>query len=320
MGANMIRRVLIPLDGSKLAEQVICHLLRFAATEQSELLLMSALSSSILPLSGHFDQNAVPNGNEVSEQVNAVAEQLNQKGFKVASQFLTGRPVESILHLAEERHVDLIAMSTHGRTGLGLMLLGSVAEGVVRNARPPVFLVPPGALVKVKSDSLPQTILLPLDGTPLAETAIPVACQLAQNTGAIVLLVRVVESRDTRKKLTGEQKNIDSDCVEEQPLTQQAVYYLERMKLRLQLTGVESRSQVVMGNPADAIAQIIHTESADVVVMSTHGRSGVERMVHGSVVSKVISNAICPLILMRGKVPVDVYERGGDAQLVTSCY
>lgn len=312
----MIRRVLIPLDGSELAEQVICHLLRFAAPEQSELILMSALSSSILPLSEHFEQNPIPGSHEVCEQVNAVAKQLSQRGFKVASQFLTGRPVESILHLAEEEHVDFIAMSTHGRTGLGLMLLGSVAEGVVRNARPPVFLAPPGALVK--PDPLPRTVLLPLDGTPLAETAIPVACQLAQKTGAIVHLVRVVESHATHKKQSNEQKNIDSDSVEEQPLTRQAVSYLERMKLRLQLTGVESRSQVVIGNPADAIVQIIRAESADVVVMSTHGRSGVERMVHGSVVSKVISNAICPLILMRGKVPVDVYERGGDAQLVTS--
>jgi nucleotide-binding universal stress UspA family protein len=316
----MIRRALIPLDGSELAEQAIPHLLRFTAPERTEFLLMTALSSSPFPLFNNTvrrfksERILVSNENEAGERVYVVAQQLSQAGFRVANQFLSGTPAESILHLAEEAFVDLIAMSTHGRTGLGLALLGSVADEVVRNARPPVFLVPAGAVVK--SDPLPRTILLPLDGTPLAETAIPVTCQFAQNTGATVHLVRIVEPDDTDDGSKDKRIIIGPGYSGERPMIRQAISYLERIQLRLQLAGVSSRCQVEVGDPADIIARIVYAEDADLVVMSTHGRSGIKRMIHGSVVSQVISNTICPLLLMRGRVPVEVYEY--DSSVVSS--
>lgn len=312
----MIRRVLIPLDGSELAEQVIPHLVRFIAPERTELLLMTALSSSIFPLlndtirSFTSEQIALSNENEASERVRAVAQQLDQMGFRVESQLLSGTAAESILRLAGEAYVDLIAMSTHGRTGVERVLLGSVADEVVRNACPPVFLVP--SRVEVKPDPLPRTILLPLDGTSLAETALPVARQFAQDTGAVIHLVRVVESLDAKDEPATDQLSFDLNDIDEQPITRQAACYLERIRLRLQLAGIVSRCQVVEGDPADAITRIAHTENTDLIVMSTHGRTGLERMVYGSVVSQVVRSASCPLLLMRGKMPVEVYERNGN--------
>ncbi len=312
----MIRRTLIPLDGSELAERAIPHLLRFVEPDQTELLLMAALSSTSsslfedtarLLMSG---QTALSKRHEAGKRVDIVAQQLRQTGFNVANRLLSGAPAASILHLAEEAYVDLIAMSTHGRTGLGQVLLGSVADEVVRNARPPVFLVP--AAVVVKPDSLPRTILLPLDGTPLAETAIPVASQFAQNTGATIYLIRVVEPGDSGDELQDAQILAGSDYAGEQPIIRQAISYLERIRLRLQLAGVSSCSRIAAGDPADVIARIVHAEDADLIVMSTHGRSGMERMVHGSVVSRIIGNTICPLLLMRGRVPVEAYERTGN--------
>ncbi len=299
----MIKRVLIPLDGSELAERVIPHLLRFIVPQRTEFLLMTALSPSILP----FHENVA------SERVHTVSQQLNQLGFKVESKLLSGKPADSILRLAELAYVDLIAMSTHGRTGLGLALLGSVADEVLHNAHPSIFLVP--ARVVLRSDALLRTILLPLDGTPVAEAALPVAQQFAQETGAIIHLLRVVELHDTKHVST-----IDStfastcdDCAE-QPVMRQAACYLERIHSRLQLAGIASRYQVVVGDdPADTIVRIACADNVDVIVMSTHGRSGVERMVYGSVVSQVISNTLCPLLLVRGKVRAEAYEYNGNA-------
>lgn len=312
----MIRRALIPLDGSELAEQTIPHLLRFTTPEQTELLLMTALSSSSFPLFNHTvrrvesERTSVSSKNEAGERIHVVAQQLNQAGFKVANQLLSGMPAESILHLAEEAFVDLIAMSTHGRTGLGLALLGSVADEVVRHARSPVFLVPAGAVVK--SEPLPRTILLPLDGTPLAETAIPAASQFARNTGATILLIRVVEPEDSDDESQDEQTTANPDYARERPMIRQAASYLERMQLRLQLAGVSSRCQVKTGKPADIIARVVYAEDADLVVMSTHGRTGVDRVLHGSVVGQVISHTICPLLLMRGRVSAEAYEYDGS--------
>ncbi len=310
----MIRRVLIPLDGSELAEQVVPHLLRFAAPDRTELLLMTAISSSIFSLlhdnikSFTSEQMAMlKKNNGACGQVYAVMQQLNETGFSVTSQFLSGVPAECILRVAEKTYVDLIAMSTHGRTGLGLALLGSVADEVVRNARPPLFLTPAKAVVK--PDLKTRIIILPLDGTPLAETAISVACQFAQNANAVIHMVRVVElSKDTKDESTTKQASTNPNYVREQPIIQQATCYLERIQLRLQLAGIVSQYQVAEGEPADSIIRTAHAENADLIVMSTHGRAGVERMVYGSVVKKVIRHAIWPLLLMRGKVPVKSSE------------
>ena len=162
----MTRRVLISLDGSELAEQVVPHLQRFITPDRTELLLMTALSTPIFPLfkdtikSLTSEQIAMFNRDKAYEQVQAMTQQLNETGFKVKSEVLSGKPAESILRLAEEEHVELIAMSTHGRAGLGLALLGSVADEVVCNARLPIFLAPPKAVIK--PDPLPRIIFLPL--------------------------------------------------------------------------------------------------------------------------------------------------------------
>jgi len=322
----MTRRVLIALDGSELAEQVVPHLLRFIAPDRTELLMMTALSSSVFPLfrnairSLTSEQIAMFNKGKAYEQVQALTQQLNETGFRVKSEVLSGAPAESILRLAEETNVDLIAMSTHGRTGLGLALLGSVADEVVCNARAPIFLVPPKAVVK--PGALPRTIFLPLDGTLIAETAIPAACQLAQSTNAVIHLVRVVEPHDLEggpKNKSASLTSIDSDYAREQPIIRQAVCYLKRIQLRLQLAGIASRYQISVGAPAETITCTARTENADLIVMSTRGRTGVERKVYGSVVSQVISNAIWPMLIMRGKVTVSACERDVNVVPETSC-
>lgn len=306
----MIRRVLIPLDGSELAEQVIPHLLRFITPDQTELLLMTALSTSRslaedIPSLQTSKQTAVSKECKARKQLCDTTQKLNQIGFSVIDRLLSGIPTESILRLAEETFVDLIAMSTHGRTGLGRALLGSVADEVVCSARPPVFLAP--AAITVKPRSVPRTILLPLDGTSLAEAAIPIARQFAQNTGATLSLIRVV-----RPNHSGHEQHDEQVSAGEQSDAHQAISYLERIQLQLQLANVPSRYQVASGNPAEVIIRTMHAENIDLIVMSTHGRSGVERMVYGSVTSRIIGNTTCPLLLVRGMVPVEVYESNDD--------
>ena len=318
----MIKRVLIPLDGSELAERAVPHLLRFITSERTELLLMTALSSSVFPLlsdkmrSLTSERIVLSDESEASEQIQMIAQQLVQRGFRVESQFLPGAAAECILHLSEKANVDLIAMSTHGRTGIELALLGSVADKVVRNARSPVFIVPSKAMTKTAL--LPQAILLPLDGTALAETALPVARQFAKDTGAVIHLIRVIEFQDSEDELVADETAIDLNEAKGQPVVRQAACYLERIQLQLQLAGVVSRCHTVEGDPAEAIIRMARTEDADLITMSTHGRSGVERIVHGSVVSQVISKAMCPLLLMRGKVPVEAFECEGSTATANS--
>lgn len=302
----MIRQVLIPLDGSKLAEQVIPHLLRFITPDQTELLLMTALSST-LPSDKSNSNLAISESTSTSqnykihEQLNNVTQELNQISFSVTERVVPGAPTNSILSLAEEAFVDLIAMSTHGRTGLRRVLLGSVADEVVCNARPPIFLTP--AAITAPPKFTPRTILLPLDGTALAEAAIPIAQQFAQNTGATLSFIRILDSNYSEHEQSANQTDTTK-----QATSQQATRYLEQIKLRLQLANVTSRYQITSGDPAVAIIRASHTEQVDLIVMSTHGRSGVGRIIHGSVTRQIIGSAICPLVLIRGILPVEVYD------------
>lgn len=302
----MIRRALIPLDGSKLAEQVIPHLLRFITPDQTELLLMTALSSALSPDVNNpnppISRLTAPSKEyKAYEQLHKLTQKLNQIGFSVMDRFLSDVPAKSILALAEQTLVDLIAMSTHGRTGLRRVLMGSVADEVVCHARPPIFLTP--ATLTVKPESAPRTILLPLDGTPLAEAAIPIAQQFAQNTGATLCLIRTIESNYSEYEQQANQA-----VTVEQTVIQQATSYLEQIQLRLQLANVASCYQIASGDPATAIIRAMHMEKADLVVMSTHGRSGMERIIHGSVTRKIIGKTICPLVLIRGIIPIEIYE------------
>jgi len=312
----MIRRVLIPLDGSGLAKQVIPHLLRFITPDQTELLLMTALSSSSHPQTEETADFAMPEAavtkdHKIYKQLHDITQELNQIGFSVMERLLSGEPAESILRLAEETFVDLIAMSTHGRTGLRRALLGSVADEIVCNARPPVFLAP--ATITTQPDSAPRSILLPLDGTSLAEAAIPVAQQFAQNTGATLSLIHIIKPDHS-----GYGQQHDPASTREHSPTQQTTSYLERIQLQLQLAGVPSHYQIASGDPAEAIIRAICTENSDLVVMSTHGRSGVERIIHGSVTSQIIGNTTCPLLLIRGTVPVEVYEPSNNKLSIAS--
>ncbi len=306
----MIRRALIPLDGSELAKQVIPHLLRFITPDQTELLLMTALSSTSHSLAedvlAHSFQEQISTAKESKayKQLYDITQELSQTGFNVKDRLLTGIPAKSILQLAEETFVDLIAMSTHGRTGLKRALLGSVADEIVCHARPPVFLAP--AAITARPHSTPRTILLPLDGTPLAEAAIPIAQQFAQNTGATIFLIRIV-------KLSHEQQDNQTSTEEESA----TMHYLERIQLQLKLANVPSRYQIATDNPAEAIIRTMHTEDVDLIVMSTHGRSGVDRIIHGSVTSQIIGSTICPVLLIRGIVPVEAYEPSANLSMVS---
>ncbi|MFN8446272.1 MAG: universal stress protein [Caldilineaceae bacterium] len=315
----IFKRILIPLDGSELAEQVVPHLQRFFAPNQVEIILMAA-SSPALAMLGDFSQPssdpALPaTSDPVRARIQALTQQLTEQGFKATAHFLVGSPSECILRLAEEEHVDLIAMSTHGRTGIGRALLGSVSDQVVRNARPPVFLVPAAAVAKPEKS--PEDLLVPLDGSQFAETALPIAQSFAQMTATAIQLLRVIEPATTheRELMYG---NADSLSAVFQTRAKIATNYLEQIRLRLQLAGIPSSHHVVFGKPAAAIAQIASSEEIDLIVMSTHGRSGVERLVYGSIASQVIHDATCPLLLMHGQETIPVQEPAGNVAPATS--
>jgi nucleotide-binding universal stress UspA family protein len=139
------RKILVPLDGSKTAEGVLPHAKALAYSEGAELILLTvaanpamdfAFSDPGLALRAEEDQEA-----RSTKYMGEVEKQLKSAGFKVSTLLRMGAVADVILTVAEEMQVDVIAMSTHGRTGPARWLLGSVAERVVRNSKVPVMLI-----------------------------------------------------------------------------------------------------------------------------------------------------------------------------------
>ena len=141
----MYRKILVPLDGSKVAEGVLPHAKALAYSEGAELILLTVAANPVMDFAFSdpgLAQSAVLEQEERSKTyITEIEEQLRSAGFKTSAVLRVGSVAEVILEVAEELQVDAIAMSTHGRTGPARWLLGSIAERVVHSSKVPVLLI-----------------------------------------------------------------------------------------------------------------------------------------------------------------------------------
>lgn len=141
----MYRKILVPLDGSRVAEGVLPHARALAYSEGAELILLTVSSNPAMDFvfaDPGLAQSAMEEQEEISTRYMArIENDLKDAGFKTSTVLRVGAVAEVILEVAEELQVDVIAMSTHGRTGPARWLMGSIAERVVHNSRVPVLLI-----------------------------------------------------------------------------------------------------------------------------------------------------------------------------------
>ncbi|MDQ3250657.1 MAG: universal stress protein, partial [Chloroflexota bacterium] len=190
---NRPTTILVPLDGSPLAEGVLAYLHPLATPEMTELALVQVIE--IWRYAFGADAYSMPYlitaaQSSAEEYLAQQRERLERLGYRVTTHVATGEAAHSILDLAQTTLADFIAMSTHGRSGFVGWALGSVAERVLQEATVPVFLV----RANMPAQQPLQHILVPLDGSTLAEQALPKAQALAQRTGATVTLLQAIQS------------------------------------------------------------------------------------------------------------------------------
>lgn len=143
----MFKKILVPLDGSSFSEEALPHARELAACGDAEIIL-ARVDEAYEPPPGVFvPATAMPEAVQLSagEYLEQLASRLHIAGFKVNSAVLDGKVADALLKFAKSEGVDLIVMSTHGRTGLDRLLMGSVAEQIVHGAHCPVLLVRPAA-------------------------------------------------------------------------------------------------------------------------------------------------------------------------------
>ena len=205
----------------------------------------------------------------------------------------------AILDAVDRHHADLIVMSTHGRSGVGRMVYGSVTDQVLHRATVPVMVVP-SIVDQPWSSDRPLSALVSLDGSELAEEALEAIQTLTTTGEAQLTLLRVVEP-PTYPGYGDGYAYVPFD--EEADVATAAKTYLEQQVSLLRGRGWQVHGEVTVGHPAGAIAAIAREQHADLVVMATHGHGGLSRLLLGSTATAVLRQTTVPLLLMRPRPP-----------------
>lgn len=289
-------KIVVPLDGSPFAEHILSHLRRLATPANTELVLIQVLEAWRYAL-GSADFSMPNLLTQLRESAETYLDQLRQplegQGYMVSTQIVMGEAAQSILDVAEA--ADLIAMTTHGRAGFVRWALGSVAERVLQRSVCPVLLV--REPISATDGSL-QQILVPLDGSAFAEQALPDAQALAQANGASLLLIQALQQPSAGNQRLLFDSEADANALFAR-WRAEAEAYLMGIAANLNAKGVACTYRVIWGDPDQAILDTIEDEKIDLIVMTTHGRTGMQRWFYGSVANRVLRSAPCPLLLVR---------------------
>ncbi len=298
----MYTKMLIPLDGSRTAEKVLPFARVLAQTLKIPIELLgvvdvSVMVSHIAADKARYLDTLITQGEQSSGvYLKEFAERLH--GLSVTCTVERGRPAEAIIERAAKEKGTLITMATHGRSGINRWLLGSVAEKVLRGTANPLFLVRGNEEGKTDGLAAMKSIIVPLDGSELAESVLPTSAAIAKVLGLEVVLCRAYEL--PASAYYGAEDYLPNYDALKVQVQDEARNYLDQKVEALKGMGLAKVSSVVLeGAGADEIIRFAQTHPDSLVAMCTHGRSGVKRWVLGSVTEKVVRHSGDPVLVVR---------------------
>ena len=273
------RMILVPLDGSTFAEQALPLAMRLAEKCPA----MLHLSLVHIPVPGWYSAAEVVVLSPALEQEARDREELYLAGaasrvkeksaVPVTTSRLDGGVAAALADQVAKTGADVVIMTTHGRGGLSRLWLGSVTDRLIRRLMVPVLVVRPTES-GIRTDPPLKRILVPLDGSALAETVLPSVRALASAAGAELVLAMVVEPVPTLLPLFPHPLAIESDDIDQREA--EARVYLKRIKDDLQATGFNVISRIVMaGDPVTQIMRLADAEHCDIIALAKIGRAHV---------------------------------------------
>lgn len=297
----MFDKIIVPLDGSEPSEQVVVYASALGRAMQVPLRLLYVVDPSVQD--GHHE-GAHPVFVEqfVERQrgwarvyLQHLAQTLEVEGNRTEVEVCLGSPAEEIVQEAGPEGRHLVAMATHGRSGIGRLVLGSVTDLVLQSGTTPLLLYKPRKGLPLRVAAV-HTIIVPLDGSPLAESVLPLAQYLARATRARLLLARVVPVYSFA--LAGSMDGEPDGLFGEKDGETRA--YLAAHAANLSAAGFEVSSLTLVGDPASELAALPSSAPDSLIVMSTHRRSGMGRIVLGSVADELVRRSGAPVLIYRG--------------------
>jgi nucleotide-binding universal stress UspA family protein len=304
----MFKRILLPLDSSKLAECVLPHLVAIAQVCEPEVQLMrvsepfgvTARLRLIDPVDWQIRKA------EADSYLSGIAARLQNAGLRVSTHLYDGKPAEQIIEAAHAWNADLILMSSHGQSGISPWNVSSVVQQVILRAHRSLMLIRAYQPVTADLTGLRyHKIFLPLDGSQRAEMPLMLAESLARAHGSEILATHVVRQPELPRRTSPSQE----DLLLVNQLTErnraEAIKYLEDLKCRIGVT-IQTKLEV-SPSISRSLHEIAEENEVDLTIISAHGYCGDTRWPFGSVGLGFIVYGSTPLLILQD-LPTDRIE------------
>jgi nucleotide-binding universal stress UspA family protein len=304
----MFRSILVPLDGSAFAEHALPLAISLARRASATLHLVQ-VHVPVLAIDSFNLLDDALNGTLLERErvyLDDITRRVRERApVPVRSSLPTGNVADELIEAARQNVADLIVMTTHGRGALSRFWLGSVADEIVRRGPAPVLLVrPPEGPVDITVEPPVRRVLVPLDGSPLAERVLLPTVEMAKLLGAEFSLIEVVPPVPILGYDLGGYAAAGTDLAVVEQMEATAHTYMNRVTEWLRARAFSASGRVVIDEqPAPAILEEARTTGCDLIALETHGRRGLSRMLLGSVADKVVRGATCAVLVHRGPYP-----------------
>jgi nucleotide-binding universal stress UspA family protein len=306
----MYKKLLVPLDGSQLAEKVSPYVRQIAGNLDLEVIILHVCTEEDKEHATMHQAYVNQMAESMKCQLVNIKHKYKLKSIdnipKVRGDLVIGYPAEKILSYAKKKRVDYILMATHGYSGIKKWTISSVADKILRSSKIPVFLIRPKVPQEITFDKWPRiTLIVPLDGSELAESVLPYVETLAkqQNHKEVdIILLAVCERHSIPAELSeasqmyGWEEYVNQMMSESKKMYKQ---YLVGIEKNLLDYGLKVRSKILMGKAAQRINEFVRKEPFCLTVMATHGRTGYVMSDYGDVTNKVLREGTSPIFLVR---------------------
>ena len=307
----MYTRILTPLDGSDVSEQVLPYARAFASGLSLPMTLLTAIESWQPSIGGslnpelHSNETEEHRARHAQQYLDFVATRMRGAGVSADTVVPRGEPSDAIVQYASQGSGTLVAMASHGRSGLARLWMGSVADRVLHMVEGPLLVVRSQASPTTAQERVPERLIVPVDGSEAAEGVLPHVAYLASTMSIPVDLVQITISEAEYyqamsmglRVLPPQLPSFESFSGR---IEEDARSYIDSVRNRLKQLGVgEVDARIMQGSPADCIVEMATSTANSLVAMTTHGRSGVGRMILGNVAERVVRQSGGPVLLIR---------------------
>ena len=286
-----LEKLLLSTDGSEFSEGAVREAVKLAKIGSSKLFVLSVIETN-----PEFEVLAPQIVEKEEEQTRDRLEQVKSKAAKegVECEIIarhTESPFQAIIEEAEKKQADMIIMGRRGRTGIRRLLMGSVTAKVIGYSPCNVLVVPRLAEIKY------EKILVATDGSKYSAAAASEAIGIAKRCGAELFIISVVPT-ETASPFDIVHSEMQHEMIAQKEFRDGEKNVNDLLVIAKQ-EGVKVEGHIIQGRPYEAIVENAREKGADLIVMGSHGRTGMERLLMGSVTERVVGNADCSVLVVK---------------------